>query len=143
MDKGTLMQCDSAKERDSVVEEYSIPTLADFMIAYSTVPGNDWMKPLNYIQMNNICAIGYASWRNTENGSWFIQSLCHIFKEYGKYEDLLSMMTMVLLKVATLGKGYAQIPCVTSQLIRRVYFYPKMKVWSPLPHGTYTHLYCT
>ncbi|EFX85532.1 hypothetical protein DAPPUDRAFT_314077 [Daphnia pulex] len=38
MDKGTLMQCDSAKERDSVVEEYSIPTLADFMIAYSTVP---------------------------------------------------------------------------------------------------------
>ncbi|EFX71181.1 hypothetical protein DAPPUDRAFT_309162 [Daphnia pulex] len=109
MDKGTLMQCDSAKERDSVVEEYSIPTLADFMIAYSTVPG-------------------YASWRNTENGSWFIQSLCHIFKEYGKYEDLLSMMTMVLLKVATLGKGYAQIPCVTSQLIRRVYFYSKMNV---------------
>jgi hypothetical protein len=41
MDKGTLMQCDSAIARDSVVEEYSIPTLADFMITYSTVPGND------------------------------------------------------------------------------------------------------
>jgi caspase 7 len=41
MDKGTLMQCDSAKERDSVVEENSIPTLADFMIAYYTVTGND------------------------------------------------------------------------------------------------------
>jgi len=41
MDVGTVMQCDSANERDAVVEEYSIPTLADFMIAYSTIPGND------------------------------------------------------------------------------------------------------
>lgn len=105
-DEGILMTCDSANERDSVAEEYSIPTLADFMIAYSTIPG-------------------YASWRNTVNGSWFIESLCHILVEYGEKEDLLSMMTMVLLKVATLGRKYSQIPCVTSQLIRRVHFYPK------------------
>jgi hypothetical protein len=70
-------------------------------------------------------AIGYASWRNTVNGSWFIESLCHILVEYGEKEDLLSMMTMVLLKVATLGRKYSQIPCVTSQLIRQVHFYPK------------------
>ena len=42
MDVGAIMQCDSANaERDSVIEEYSIPTLADFMIAYSTIPGID------------------------------------------------------------------------------------------------------
>ena len=41
MDEGTLMKYDSVNERDSVAEEYSIPTLADFMIAYSTIPGTD------------------------------------------------------------------------------------------------------
>lgn len=34
-----------------------IPMEADFLIAYSTISG-------------------YYSWRNSVNGSWFIQSLC-------------------------------------------------------------------
>ncbi|XP_057366928.1 caspase-1-like isoform X2 [Daphnia carinata] len=102
-DVGLTVQFDSNKMDSVAPQEYSIPTMADFMMAYSTIPG-------------------YVSWRNTENGSWFIEALCEIFKTYGREEDLLSMMTMVLLKVATLGRGYSQIPCVVSQLIRRVYF---------------------
>ncbi|CAG2183804.1 unnamed protein product, partial [Oppiella nova] len=38
---------------------YRIPNYADFLIAYSTVPG-------------------YYSWRNTTQGSWFIQALTHV-----------------------------------------------------------------
>lgn len=105
-DAGLTVQSDSSQMDSIAPQEYSIPTMADFMIAYSTIPG-------------------YVSWRNTTNGSWFIEALCEILITYGRQEDLLSMMTMVLLKVATLGRDYSQIPCVVSQLIRRVYFPPK------------------
>ncbi|XP_032781163.2 caspase-1 [Daphnia magna] len=105
-DAGLTVQSDSSQMDSVAPQEYSIPTMADFMIAYSTIPG-------------------YVSWRNTTNGSWFIEALCEILITYGRQEDLLSMMTMVLLKVATLGRDYSQIPCVVSQLIRRVYFPPK------------------
>lgn len=40
---------------------YKIPSLADFLFAYSTVPG-------------------YFSWRNSSEGSWFIQAIGKVFK---------------------------------------------------------------
>lgn len=68
---------------------------------------------------------GYVSWRNTENGTWFIEAVCQVLIERGSQDDLLSMMTLVLQKVATRGRVYSQMPSVISQLIRRVYFTPK------------------
>lgn len=38
---------------------------------------------------------GHFSWRNTSNGSWFIQSLVEVFETYANMLDVLSMMTYV------------------------------------------------
>merc|ERR1712071_719533 len=92
---------------------YKIPTHADFMIAYSTIPG-------------------FVSWRDTEKGSWFISELCFVLCEKGKTEDLLSIMTTVSRRVAINFESDTpqdshmhqrkQIPCVTSLLTRKVFF---------------------
>jgi len=44
-----------------------LPMEADFLFAYSTVSG-------------------YFSWRNSTNGSWFIQSLCNYILNYFESE---------------------------------------------------------
>jgi len=104
-------------ETDSNAMSYKIPSHADFLIAYSTIPG-------------------FYSWRNTTAGSWFIQSVCRVLQEHGTEKDLLSNMTRVARKVAfdfqsnTPG-DYAmhekkQIPCITSMLTRDVYFHRKV-----------------
>ncbi|XP_043945789.1 caspase-3 isoform X1 [Protopterus annectens] len=110
-------ELDSGVEADSATdaEEGSlqkIPVEADFLYAYSTAPG-------------------FYSWRNTQNGSWFIQSLCQVLKQYGKTHDMLHILTQVNYKVA---RGYEsssnvpgfnakkQIPCIVSMLTKALYF---------------------
>merc|ERR1712179_556700 len=66
-DSGTEVQIDSS---DSI----KIPNHADFLIGYSTIPG-------------------FLSWRNSNTGSWFIQSLCDVLRSEGHSLDLLSIMT--------------------------------------------------
>ena len=52
----------SHTQTDSVSSHsYKIPLHADFLIAYSTIPG-------------------FYSWRNTTAGSWFVQALCHVLQ---------------------------------------------------------------
>ncbi|XP_028272340.1 caspase-3-like [Parambassis ranga] len=107
LDGGTI-ETDSDKE--SVSEK--IPVEADFLYAYSTAPG-------------------YYSWRNTSNGSWFIQSLCETLKDHSKKLELMQIMTRVNHKVArcfessssTPGfSGKKQIPCIVSMLTKDFYF---------------------
>jgi len=96
---------------------YKIPSHADFLIAYSTIPG-------------------FYSWRNTTAGSWFVQAICHVLQRQGTTHDLLSNMTRVARKVAfdfqsnTPGDSFMhekkQIPCITSMLTRDVYFPRKL-----------------
>ncbi|CAG2158847.1 unnamed protein product [Oppiella nova] len=95
---------------------YRIPNYADFLIAYSTVPG-------------------YYSWRNTTQGSWFIQALTHVLGKHSQNMDVLTMMTIVNRLVAYDYESCVpndpsfhqkkQIPCVTSMLTRLIYFIPK------------------
>lgn len=100
---------------DQTISCFKIPTYADFMIAYSTLPG-------------------FYSFRNTEKGSWFIRSLVEVLHEYHLEFDLLTMMTMVCHQVAynfTSNAstqelcGKKQVPCITSMLTRRVFLHPK------------------
>lgn len=97
------------------VEIRRIPTEADFLMAYSVVPG-------------------FYAWRNSTRGSWFIQALVEVLRENWKRMDLLSMMTRVNKKVAYDFESNAskefmnrkkQIPCITSMLTRDLYFTPK------------------
>ncbi|KAM4709344.1 caspase-3-like isoform 1-T2 [Discoglossus pictus] len=110
LDAGVEMDSGSEPGEDT----QRIPVEADFLYAYSTVPG-------------------YYSWRNTVNGSWFIQSLCEMIKLYSSSLELLQILTCVNHKVAlefescsTYGEFNAkkQIPCVVSMLTKALYLTP-------------------
>ncbi|XP_055015636.1 caspase-3-like isoform X2 [Boleophthalmus pectinirostris] len=88
-----------------------IPVEADFLYAYATAPGH------------------YA-WRNSQNGSWFIQSLCEILPKY-KHLELMQIMTRVNRKVAfdfvssnnnPEFDGKKAVPCFASMLTKDFYF---------------------
>jgi len=103
-------------EADAGPVSYKIPAHADFLIAYSTIPG-------------------FYSWRNTTAGSWFIQALCYVLQREAFSRDLLSILTRVCRRVAfdfqsNVPGDYImhekkQIPCITSMLTRDVIFHRK------------------
>ncbi|XP_036106045.1 caspase-3 isoform X3 [Molossus molossus] len=76
--RGTELDC--GIETDSNVDDdmacQKIPVEADFLYAYSTAPG-------------------YYSWRNSKDGSWFIQSLCAMLKQYADKLELMHILTRV------------------------------------------------
>ncbi|KAL0979186.1 hypothetical protein UPYG_G00181890 [Umbra pygmaea] len=89
-----------------------IPVEADFLYAYSTAPG-------------------YYSWRNTQNGSWFMQALYEMFQQYGNNLEIMQILTRVNHKVAldfessSAIPGFSrkkQIPCIVSMLTKELYF---------------------
>ncbi|KAI1728273.1 caspase domain-containing protein [Ditylenchus destructor] len=85
------------------------PTDADMLIAYATTPN-------------------YVSWRNSMNGTWFIQSICEIFSKYAAKDDIMSMLTRVKKQVADVyqssGSGAKQIPETATRLRKKFYFFP-------------------
>ncbi|XP_046667717.1 caspase-1-like isoform X3 [Homalodisca vitripennis] len=95
---------------------YRIPAHADFLIAYSTIPG-------------------FYSWRNTMRGSWFMQALCEEINEHGFTIDMLTLLTFVNRKVAVdfesnvpdnaVMHAQKQIPCITFMLTRVLKFSEK------------------
>ncbi len=119
MDSGVRLRAPGPTSTDSATSaslSYKIPSHADFLIAYSTIPG-------------------FYSWRNTTAGSWFVQALCHVLQREAQERDLLSMLTRVARRVAfdfqsnTPGDASMhekkQIPCITSMLTRDLFFYRK------------------
>ncbi|XP_065922182.1 caspase-7-like isoform X1 [Magallana gigas] len=117
-DDGVDMNVSDAKGFMDVEPQFfrqKIPSEADFLIAYSVVPG-------------------YYSWRNSTNGSWFVQALSDVLKKHGQTMDLLTMMTRVNQIVANKFQSDTshpdmnekkQIPCITSMLTKEVYFTSK------------------
>ncbi|KAM9193896.1 caspase-3 [Mergus octosetaceus] len=107
-------ELDSGIEADSGPDEMmcqKIPVEADFLYAYSTAPG-------------------YYSWRNAAEGSWFIQSLCRVLKEYARKLELMQILTRVNRRVSEY-ESYSnrpdfnakkQIPCIVSMLTKEFYF---------------------
>ncbi|XP_030001760.1 caspase-3-like [Sphaeramia orbicularis] len=89
-----------------------IPIEADCLYAYSTAPG-------------------YYSWRNTCNGSWFIQSLCEMLQKYRGELELMQILTRVNRKVAFHFESNStlpgfdskkQIPAIVTMLTKDLYF---------------------
>ncbi|XP_007907939.2 caspase-6 [Callorhinchus milii] len=94
---------------------YTLPAGADFIMCYSV-------------------AEGFYSHRETVNGSWYIQDLCNLLKEYGSKLEFTEILTLVNRKVSqrsvencldanALGKK--QVPCFASMLTKKLYFRPK------------------
>lgn len=93
-----------------------IPMEADFLIAYSTVEG-------------------FYSWRNSNSGSWYMQSLCTILEEYGSKLEMMQILTAVNRRVSYYFEsntndpefnGKKQVPCIVSMLTKELYFKPKL-----------------
>ncbi|KAK3528862.1 hypothetical protein QTP70_011733 [Hemibagrus guttatus] len=110
------IQTDSGSPHDVVETDanprHKIPVEADFLFAYSTVPG-------------------YYSWRNPGRGSWFVQALCNVLSESGKQLEILQILTRVNYMVANNFESWSeeprfsekkQIPCVVSMLTKELYF---------------------
>ncbi|XP_043270783.1 caspase-1-like [Venturia canescens] len=117
LDGGTTMK-DRTETDGPGTTSFRIPTHADFLIAYSTIPG-------------------FYSWRNTTRGSWFMQALCLELRENGTRYDILTLLTFVSQRVAIDFESNTpdnaamhqqkQIPCITSMLTRLVKFTPPPK----------------
>lgn len=94
-------------------ETVSVPVEADFLYAYSTVPG-------------------YYSWRNSTYGSWFIQSLIKVFDGNAKDMDILQMLTRVNASLSTCeshtnyqySSKKKQVASIVSMLRKELYFFP-------------------
>ena len=95
-------------ETDGGGYQGALPTEADFVLAYATVPG-------------------YVSWRNSEYGSWFIKAFVDTMMEQIKKEHFLDILTEVNRKVAeefqSRGRN-KQIPAPVTMLTRKLYFRP-------------------
>lgn len=98
-------------------EEIRIPNEADFIVSYSTVPG-------------------YYSWRNSANGSWYVQALVLLLDKYGTTMEIKKLLTQLNKCVAYCDRymsntddpkmhGMKQIPSFTSMLTKDLYFKPK------------------
>jgi len=91
----------------------SVPVEADFLYAYSTVPG-------------------YYSWRNSTYGSWFIQSIIKVFDGNAKDMDILQMLTRVNAILSTyeshtnyhFSSKKKQVASIVSMLRKELYFFP-------------------
>lgn len=102
------------RTRNSVnlsAKRFSLPKNSDFVIANSTIQG-------------------FVSYRNTMNGSPFIQNLCAVFEEFGKDVSILDLLTLVSNRVATKwqhqnGK-YKQMPSFESTLTKIIQFSAKL-----------------
>lgn len=115
----SLVEVDAASTQNIYeVEEGTKPTIpsgADFLISYST-------------------SEGYFSHRDTCLGSWFIQDLVKVMKEYGSSTEFTTLLTYVNSLVAKravercLQKelvGKKQMPCFLSMLTKQLIFTPK------------------
>ncbi|KAI2811413.1 Caspase-7 [Blomia tropicalis] len=110
-DSGTLVHdslSSSLIRNDS--RTFLIPTNADFLLFFSTYEG-------------------YYSFRNPSSGSWFIQDLCQVLKEYRNQYDLMTMCTIVCQRIAFERQSKStdkfrnrkkQMPCIMSTLTRLV-----------------------
>ena len=93
---------------DEVDAGGKLPITADMLYAYSTVPG-------------------YYAWRNSENGSVFIQTFIDVLRRQYKDDHLTDMLTMVNDQVAREYEshgGMKQMSSFTSQLRKKLYFLP-------------------
>lgn len=113
---------DEGVTQSDAVRIKRIPKEADFLIAYSVVPGSyAWS----------------SSKQGSQQGSFFIQALVDVLQKDWQRTDLLSMMTKVCGKVSkyaasnSMFKKFLEenpskdIPCITSTLSRELHFTPK------------------
>ncbi|XP_061830727.1 caspase-9 isoform X1 [Nerophis lumbriciformis] len=100
----TSSSSDSLSMSDEPDARATLPTPSDILVSYSTFPG-------------------YVSWRDTQSGSWYIETLDRILEENAAAHDLGTMLTMVNNQVSqNSAKGYKQIPSYFNSLRKHLHF---------------------
>ncbi|CAN9515729.1 unnamed protein product [Ophioblennius macclurei] len=101
----TSSSSDSLSTSDETDARATLPTPSDILVSYSTSPG-------------------YVSWRDTQLGSWYVETLDCILEENADTNDLVTMLTMLTDKVSkNSAKGlYKQIPGSFNFLRKLFYF---------------------
>uniref|UniRef100_A0A3P8QAB9 Caspase 9, apoptosis-related cysteine peptidase n=1 Tax=Astatotilapia calliptera TaxID=8154 RepID=A0A3P8QAB9_ASTCA len=96
---------DSLSMSDEPDARPTLPTPSDILVSYSTFPG-------------------YVSWRETQSGSWYVQTLDCILEENAATVDLVTMLMMVNNEVSqNSAKGlYKQMPGSFNFLRKLLYF---------------------
>lgn len=79
LDPGVVLRVGT--DETDAAKYYTIPMWADFLISYSTFHG-------------------YFSWRNTRDGSWFMQSLAEVMCKYAEHMSFVDVITRLNKKVA-------------------------------------------
>lgn len=142
LDGGITLSRTETDSSDNQSMAYKIPIHADFLIAYSTVPGKwsllvarTWFRFTIAYDNENVAFAGFYSWRNTTKGSWFMQCLCQELEQNGNKYDLLTLLTFVNQRVAIdfesntpdnpIMHQQKQIPCITTMLTRLLRFHEK------------------
>jgi hypothetical protein len=105
---------------DVADEAKTLPSHADFLFSYSTIEG-------------------YAAFRNTVNGSWYIRDLIDVFSKDASKEHLTDMLTKVNQKISErkTAKGYKQTSSKEDSLRKKLFFPPAEEhlVDHPSPRG--------
>lgn len=85
------------------------PNHPDFLIVRSTVPE-------------------FVSFRNLENGSWFVQHLCDELDNYGNMVDILTILTITNEKISRKETelNQKQILCISTMLRKQLIFHKKV-----------------
>ncbi|XP_034065090.1 caspase-9-like [Gymnodraco acuticeps] len=96
---------DSLSMSDEPDARVTLPTPSDILVSYSTFPG-------------------YVSWRDTQSGSWYVETLNGILEENAATDDLVTMLMMVNHEVSqNSAKGlYKQMPGSFNFLRKLLYF---------------------
>ncbi|KAM9350315.1 caspase-9-like [Symphorus nematophorus] len=96
---------DSLSMSDETDARATLPTPSDILVSYSTFPG-------------------YVSWRDTQSGSWYVETLDRILEENAATYNLVTMLMMVNNEVSqNSAKGlYKQMPGYFSSLRKPFYF---------------------
>lgn len=96
---------DSLSTSDEPDARATLPTPSDILVSYSTFPG-------------------YVSWRDTQAGSWYVETLDRILEENSASDDLVTMLMMVNNEVSqNSAKGlYKQMPGSFNFLRKLLYF---------------------
>ncbi|XP_041378466.1 caspase-2-like isoform X3 [Gigantopelta aegis] len=105
-----LNKTSSDESRDDTVAdikvETSVPAGGDVFIASATIPD-------------------YLSYRDEKKGTWFIQAIVYIFKNFAHKEDISKLMTKVN-RLVSRGQthGRMQVSTYESRLLKDFYFFP-------------------
>ncbi|XP_071022720.1 caspase-9-like isoform X2 [Oncorhynchus clarkii lewisi] len=83
----------------------TLPTPSNILVSYSTFPG-------------------YVSWRDTQAGSWYVETLDNMLEENAATDDLVTMLMMVNHEVSeyTANGLYKQMPGSFNFLRKLLYF---------------------